>query len=131
MGGKVTPGPWRWWTSCSWRRLSSVATGKEGDVACPYVSKTDGHPDLNISEADMQFIECAVNACFKVSPNNPQAVAEAIPEIVNMLARFVSATERWNAEVEKTIGRQDETGIPFGPARYLLSRLSLKEHNHP
>lgn len=27
-----TPGPWRWWTSCSFDRLSSDETGKDGDV---------------------------------------------------------------------------------------------------
>ena len=36
---KFTPGPWRWWTSNSFRRLSSDATGKDGDVlyacVCP------------------------------------------------------------------------------------------------
>lgn len=30
MQDKHTPGPWEWWTSNSFRRLSSKATGKDG-----------------------------------------------------------------------------------------------------
>lgn len=54
----VTPGPWKWWTSCSWRRLSSAARGydRDGGVICPIVSRSDGHPDLIVSDEDMAFI---------------------------------------------------------------------------
>lgn len=37
-----TPGPWKWWTSNSFLRLSSQATGKDGGVIDFYVMK-DGH----------------------------------------------------------------------------------------
>ena len=56
----ATPGPWEWWTSCSWRRLSQVG-GKEGGVMYPYVA-SDGHPDICISEADMALIAALVNS---------------------------------------------------------------------
>ena len=46
---KHTPGPWRIWTSCSFRRISSAATGKDGDVLCAVVQRSDGHPDLHFS----------------------------------------------------------------------------------
>jgi hypothetical protein len=46
------PGPWEWWTSNSWRRLTHE---REGDVLCPIVCR-DGHPDINISEAMMEWI---------------------------------------------------------------------------
>ncbi len=58
---KHTPGPWRWWTSNSFRRLSSDATGKDGDVLSATVSRSDGHPDLIVSEADMKLIGAAPN----------------------------------------------------------------------
>ena len=39
-----TPGPWKLWTGCSWRRFGSEATGTE--VCVPTVA-TDGHPDMS------------------------------------------------------------------------------------
>ena len=44
--GRWTPGPWRWWTSNSFRRLSSDATGGDGGVLCAVVQHSDGHPDV-------------------------------------------------------------------------------------
>lgn len=52
--------PWRWWTSCSFRRLSSDVTGKDGDVAYACVQH-DGHTDIAIRERDMAHVENAVN----------------------------------------------------------------------
>ena len=133
MGGKVTAGPW---TGCHNGECPCGYIFGDGGKA--YIAKTmalaDDVEPVAIDEdriANGKFLIAAVNACFHVSPNNPQAVAEAIPEIVNMLARFVSATERWNVEVEKIIGRQPETGIQISEARALLSSLSLKEQKHP
>lgn len=60
--GEHTPGPWEWWTSCSWKRLTSkTADGKwmrEGNVLCPSIA-SDGHPVLDVSEADMALIAAA------------------------------------------------------------------------
>jgi hypothetical protein len=55
---KGTPGPWKWWTSNSFLRLSG-ADGKDGGVICPTVSSSDRHPDLIVSPADMALIEAA------------------------------------------------------------------------
>ena len=41
----ATPGPWEWWTSNSFRRLSSNATRKDGDVMHG-VAQRDGHGDV-------------------------------------------------------------------------------------
>ena len=41
-----TPGPWEWWTSNSFRRLSSAVTRRDGDVLCAVVQRSDGHPDV-------------------------------------------------------------------------------------
>lgn len=57
MGG-YTKGPWKWWTNNSFRRLSGP-DGKDGGVLCPTVSKSDGHPDLIVSKANMELIEAA------------------------------------------------------------------------
>lgn len=45
---KFTPGPWKWWTSCSFRRLSSERTGRDGDVLHAVVQGSDGHPDIRL-----------------------------------------------------------------------------------
>ena len=60
MSKRFTPGPWEWWTSNSWRRLSSRAPGhqRDGGVLCPNVAR-DGHPDLIVQEADMALIAAA------------------------------------------------------------------------
>jgi len=54
-----TPGPWEWWTSNSFLRLSSEADGKDGGVICPTVSRSDGHPDLIVKREDMALIAAA------------------------------------------------------------------------
>ena len=53
---RATPGPWKWWTSNSFRRLSAVA---DGDVAYAFMSRSDGHPDIAIQDKDMKLIERA------------------------------------------------------------------------
>ena len=52
----ATPGPWEWWTSNSWRRLSGP-NGKDGGVLCPDNHPVDRHPDLRVSQEDMWLIE--------------------------------------------------------------------------
>lgn len=66
---KATRGPWKWWTSNSWKRLMGPdvsATGlpmtRTPSVLEPYVSRADGHPDLHISFEDMEFITMARDA---------------------------------------------------------------------
>lgn len=54
-----TPGPWEWWTSNSWRRLrSNPSNGRDVGVCVPFVAG-DGHPDLEVSSADMALIAAA------------------------------------------------------------------------
>jgi hypothetical protein len=55
-----TPGPWKWWTSNSWRRLSQdvLRGAKDGGVLCPTLA-SDGHPDLSVTREDMALIAAA------------------------------------------------------------------------
>ncbi|HDU3908900.1 TPA: hypothetical protein RRJ41_001173 [Klebsiella pneumoniae] len=53
-----TPGPWEWWTSNSFLRLSSKATGKDGGVIDSTVMR-DGHPTLIVKKEDMSLIAAA------------------------------------------------------------------------
>lgn len=57
-GTKWTPGPWQWWTSCSWRRLHGPANKAGCWVLNPTV-QSDGQPDITVSEADMNLIAAA------------------------------------------------------------------------
>lgn len=57
----ATPGPWKWWTSNSWRRLRSCRRDSHPSVAEPIVAR-DGHPDMIISDADQAFIAAARTA---------------------------------------------------------------------
>lgn len=58
MNMNYTPGPWQWWTSNSFLRLSSQSTGKDGGVIDTYVMK-DGHSSLIVSKEDMNLIAAA------------------------------------------------------------------------
>ncbi|MGE1562172.1 hypothetical protein [Pantoea septica] len=53
-----TKGPWEWWTSNSFLRLSSKATGKDGGVIDSYVM-SDGHSSLSVKHDDMALIAAA------------------------------------------------------------------------
>lgn len=55
---KGTPGPWEWWTSNSFLRLSSKATGKDGDVIDSF-KMSDGHTSLSVKHEDMALIAAA------------------------------------------------------------------------
>ncbi len=61
MMTSFTPGPWKWWTSNSWRRLSSDHHDhpQDGGVLCPCVSPSDGYPDCIVKDADMALIAAA------------------------------------------------------------------------
>lgn len=72
---KATPGPWKWWTSNSWKRLSTE--DRDGGVICPVVSRADGNPDLSIKEHDMRHI------------------ANCTPERIIALCEFVQAFDEW------------------------------------
>ncbi len=40
----ATPGPWMWWTSCSWRRLGTE--DQSTTIMEPITQQCDNHPDL-------------------------------------------------------------------------------------
>ena len=55
MDREWTKGPWKWWTSNSWRRLKRDDRGVTQNVLEPCVCR-DGHPDCIISDDDMALI---------------------------------------------------------------------------
>ncbi|MDU1953601.1 MAG: hypothetical protein E6750_19660 [Atlantibacter hermannii] len=58
MEFRGTPGPWEWWTSNSFLRLSSRATGKDGDVIDSF-KMSDGNTSLSVKAEDMHLIAAA------------------------------------------------------------------------
>jgi hypothetical protein len=77
-----TAGPWKWWTSNSWRRLKRDDPRSTRGVAEPYVCK-DGHPDLSISQEDMALIALAPELAAAV-----RAQAARIAELEAALLRI-------------------------------------------
>lgn len=73
---KWTPGPWKWWTSNSWRRLKRDACGVTQSVLEPYVCK-DGHPDCSVSDADMDLMAAAPEL-YEAALNAEQTIADFI-----------------------------------------------------
>jgi len=57
-GFKGTPGPWEWFTSNSHMRLSSLATGRDGDVVGAYKA-ADGLAVVSVKKADADLIASA------------------------------------------------------------------------
>lgn len=70
LAQQATPWPWKWFTSNSHNRLSSVASGKDGDVISAFKA-ADGVACVSISQDNMAFIEAA----------HPGAVIELIERL--------------------------------------------------
>lgn len=70
LAQQATPWPWKWFTSNSHKRLSSVASGKDGDVISAFKA-ADGAACVSISQDNMAFIEAA----------HPGAVIELIERL--------------------------------------------------
>ncbi len=81
LAQQATLGPWKWFTSNSHNRLSSVPNGKDGDVISAFKA-ADGVRCVSVSREDMGFIEAA----------HPGAVLELIErlEAAEKLAEFRS-----------------------------------------
>ncbi len=54
-------GPWKLWTSCSYRRISGPR-GADGGVLHAYKQRSDGHPDLSMPEEQLQALVDLRNA---------------------------------------------------------------------
>jgi len=87
----VTPGPWKWWTSNSWRRLRHDGRGITVSVIEPFVAR-DGHPDLDVSEEDMAHLA-------RCSPDNIAAIIAGYREMDRQrkecASEAISATTRY------------------------------------
>jgi hypothetical protein len=81
LAASPVPGPWTWWTSCSFRRLSSDATGKDGDVLSGTWQRSDGHPDIVATQPTMDYIAAA-------NPERIQRVLGELKQLREQAARY-------------------------------------------
>ncbi|WP_312836670.1 hypothetical protein [Pantoea sp.] len=96
-GFKGTPGEWKWFTSNSHKRLSSVLSGKDGDVLYAYNDST-GFPMVGCTEKDMALIAAA-----------PELL-EALQELLALYehdegCREITEYKRAKAALSKALGQ--------------------------
>jgi len=95
MNAKPTPGPW-------------VGTASEvyGKNETPLVADCARSNVLQREDirANIALIVSSVNACFQVNPDNPLAVAEALPEIAETLKEasryFINRPGNWEVQLD-------------------------------
>jgi hypothetical protein len=97
-----TPGPWKWWTSCSWRRLRHDDRGKSVDVLMPCVAP-DGQPDIIVSDDDMPLIEAAPELLAALKALQRQALQSDVNDPANEWGR--EALELASAAIAKAEGK--------------------------
>ena len=101
LAAKATPGPWKWWTSNSWRRLTSGAPSvtlgdrRDGGVLCPTAHHIDHHPDLIVKQEDMDHIE----AC------SPEAIIELCDALIAADERETEHHKQWLKLIELVAAR--------------------------
>ncbi len=71
---ELPDGPWKVWTSCSFRRISAKA---DGDVLCGINQISDGHPDLSMSERQLTALCRIVNGLREASQPSPSDIEGA------------------------------------------------------
>ncbi|WP_247604965.1 MULTISPECIES: hypothetical protein [unclassified Citrobacter] len=101
---KGTPGPWEWWTSNSFLRLSSRATGKDGGVIDSY-KMSDGHTSLSVKYEDMALIAAApelLEACIRMRNQLYAAGYESKEKSLNPTEELLYQTEQ---AINKALGK--------------------------
>ena len=130
----ATPGPWRWWTSNSHIRLSSDPTGKDGDVAYAFTSRSDGVPSIGISEEDMVLV-----AALRNSAGDLLAAAAEREQLRRIYLRYQDERDAARSELAKLRereptqaegdafeGRSDSDGKLFAPGECFVGRTGRR-----
>jgi len=76
-------------------------------------------------QANIALIVAAVNGCFAVNPDNPLAVAEALPELVKACRGLTSQSKEVSEEEGKSINDWD-LAYDLDPLRAALAKLEAK-----
>lgn len=88
-----TPGPWEWWTSNSFLRLSSKTTGRDGDVIDSF-GMSDGATSLSVKAYDMNLIAAAPD------------LLEALQAVVRVADRQTDELDMARAAISKALGEE-------------------------
>lgn len=73
---ELPEGPWEVWSSCSFRRITGP-DGKDGGVLSGEVQRSDGHPDLSMSERQLQAL-CDLRNGVRALLSERAALVEAL-----------------------------------------------------
>lgn len=90
----ATPGPWEWFTSNSMARLSSIPSGKDGDVLSAFRA-ADGVPCVSVSQRDMAFIAAANPAVTLALLAELEAKTKHIADMERVVAAAKCDDELW------------------------------------
>lgn len=84
LSDKATPGPWKWWTSCSFRRLTEDRWDAQAGGVMHAFTCRDGVADIEVSDDDMAFIAASRTAV--------PTLADAVLSLVERVREL----EGWN-----------------------------------
>ena len=109
MNAKPTPGPWLDDRSRGSRYGAApiiVADqcwrgNQTREIAKVLFHGGSEDPEVN---ANAVLIVAAVNACFQINPENPMAVAEALPEMVCLVKRVMNECTDFELIIPRPIG---------------------------
>ena len=93
---KPTPGPWKWNTAAG-------IYGINGKRCVNVFVQDEINLPLEEMDANAALIVSAVNACFAVSPDNPLAVAEGLPELAKACRTFLVKKDEMPRSTEHAI----------------------------
>ena len=109
----ATPGPWEWWTSNSFRRLSSNATRKDGDVMYG-VAQRDGNGDVVLPNGgwdgpDAKLIAAAPDLAAEVLRLREQVAAQADWQHADKRGdKLNRAVHAWREEARAALATYEE-----------------------
>ncbi len=109
LARRATPWPWKWFTSNSHNRLSSIPSGKDGDVISAFKA-VDGVACVSVSRADMAFIEAAhpgavIDLIERLEPAERERDELRDKLLARQAVKEVWQDRAWSAEEE--IARRD------------------------
>lgn len=109
LAAKATPGPWKWFTSNSYNRLSSIPGGKDGDIVSAFKA-TDGWPCLSVSQQNMAFIEEFNPATVLMLLSKLEEAEQQTEELGEGMLKWMNRAK----EAEEELDRRDkEAGESF------------------
>ena len=108
MNAKPTPGPWKFGT-CAGQVEGPNGEGIGGEIDFSIPDK--------VKQANAGLIVAAVNACFAINPENPTAVAEALPELVNELKQIMNRSRDFEFVVPRPIAEKIRAALTKAEAK--------------